>query len=195
MCFVSKDSIVGKDRAKIDIPNNAVNAQREKFEQGLGTQELENNILRTTYLERQRELDMLRSRFNRNKEMAQAAAGSCIRTSESSEGKSNSPKNFPICPVKPTPAPVSKALFSISFIKDNVAMQIIDLNGVYYSHDRIILFLPLHRHFHSHLFLARDKLQIQTRVHLSNDKVFIIYFASSTNYVNRKFVIFCILKL
>ncbi|XP_076664608.1 anillin isoform X2 [Andrena cerasifolii] len=95
----------GKDRAKIDIPNNAVNAQREKFEQGLGAQELENNILRTTYLERQRELDMLRSRFNRNKEMAQAAAGSCIRTSESSEGKSNSPKNSPICPVKPTPAP------------------------------------------------------------------------------------------
>lgn len=51
---------------------------------------------------------MLRSRFNRNKEMAQAAAGSYIRTSESSEGKSNSPKNSPICPVKPTPAPVCR---------------------------------------------------------------------------------------
>ncbi|XP_076249759.1 anillin [Calliopsis andreniformis] len=95
----------GKDRLKNDIPCNSVNAQREKFEQGLSTQELENNILRTTHLERQRELDMLRSRFNRNKEMAQAAAGSCIRTSESSEGKSNSPKNSPVCPVKPTPAP------------------------------------------------------------------------------------------
>lgn len=96
-----------KERVKTDIPNSAVNVnvQREKFEQGLNIQELENNILRNTYLERQRELDMLRSRFNRNKEMAQAAAGSYIRTSESSEGKSNSPKNSPICPVKPTPAP------------------------------------------------------------------------------------------
>ncbi|CAD1474932.1 unnamed protein product, partial [Heterotrigona itama] len=94
-----------KERSKADIPNNAVNVQREKFEQGLNMQELENNILHNTYLERQRELDVLRSRFNRNKEMVQAAAGSCIRTSESSEGKSNSPKNSPICPVKPTPAP------------------------------------------------------------------------------------------
>ncbi|CAK9825438.1 scra [Anthophora retusa] len=94
-----------KERPKADIPNNSVNAQREKFEQGLNMQALENNILRNTYLERQRELDMLRSRFNRNKEMAQAAAGSCIRTSESSEGKSNSPKSSPVCPVKPTPAP------------------------------------------------------------------------------------------
>ncbi|XP_015438759.1 PREDICTED: actin-binding protein anillin-like [Dufourea novaeangliae] len=92
-------------KAKTGVPSNSVNAQREKFEQGLSTQELENNILRNTHLERQRELDMLRSRFNRNKEMAQAAAGSCIRTSESSEGKSNSPKNSPVCPVKPTPAP------------------------------------------------------------------------------------------
>ncbi|XP_076276786.1 anillin-like isoform X2 [Lasioglossum baleicum] len=92
-------------KPKTNIPNNAVNVQREKFEQGLSTQELENNILRNTHLERQRELDMLRTRFNRNKEMAQAAAGSCIRTSESSEGKSNSPKNSPVCPVKPTPAP------------------------------------------------------------------------------------------
>ncbi|KOC69784.1 Actin-binding protein anillin [Habropoda laboriosa] len=95
----------GRANNGADIPSNAVNAQREKFEQGLNMQELENNILRNTYLERQRELDMLRSRFNRNKEMAQAAAGSCIRTSESSEGKSNSPKNSPVCPVKPTPAP------------------------------------------------------------------------------------------
>ncbi|XP_076221746.1 anillin isoform X3 [Nomia melanderi] len=97
----------GATKAKTDIPSNAVNAQREKFEQGLSTQELENNILRNAHLERQRELDMLRTRFNRNKEMAQAAAGSCIRTSESSEGKSNSPKNSPVCPVKPTPAPDS----------------------------------------------------------------------------------------
>ncbi|XP_034176641.2 anillin-like isoform X1 [Osmia lignaria lignaria] len=99
------DSFVGKGQSKADIPSSAVYARREKFEQGLNTQELENNILRNTYLERQRELDMLRSRFNRNKEMAKAAAGSCIRTSESSEGKSNSPKNSPVCPVKPTPAP------------------------------------------------------------------------------------------
>ncbi|XP_076380284.1 anillin-like isoform X2 [Megalopta genalis] len=92
-------------KTKTDFTNNSVNVQREKFEQGLNTQELENNIMRNTYLERQRELDMLRTRFNRNKEMAQAAAGSYIRTSESSEGKSNSPKNSPVCPVKPTPAP------------------------------------------------------------------------------------------
>ncbi|KAK2583292.1 hypothetical protein KPH14_009296 [Odynerus spinipes] len=83
--------------------SNRVNAQRAMFEQG-HTQELENNILRSAHIERQKELEMLRSRFNTNKEIAQAAAGSCIRTSESSEGKSNSPKNSPICPVKPTPA-------------------------------------------------------------------------------------------
>ncbi|KZC05380.1 Actin-binding protein anillin [Dufourea novaeangliae] len=84
---------------------------------GLSTQELENNILRNTHLERQRELDMLRSRFNRNKEMAQAAAGSCIRTSESSEGKSNSPKNSPVCPVKPTPAPEVKTVSDVKRIR------------------------------------------------------------------------------
>ncbi|KAI4481499.1 hypothetical protein M0804_009619 [Polistes exclamans] len=83
--------------------SNRVVTQRAIFEHG-HTQELENNILRTAQIERQRELDMLRSRFNTNKEIAQAAAGSCIRTSESSEGKSNSPKNSLICPVKPTPA-------------------------------------------------------------------------------------------
>ncbi|KAI4500797.1 hypothetical protein M0802_004008 [Mischocyttarus mexicanus] len=82
---------------------NKVVTQRAIFEHG-HTQELENNILRSAHIERQRELDMLRSRFNTNKEIAQAAAGSCIRTSESSEGKPNSPKNSPICPVKPTPA-------------------------------------------------------------------------------------------
>lgn len=85
----------------------AVGVQRAKFEQGTKIQELENNILQAVHSERQRELDMLRSRFNRNKESAQAAAGSCIRSiSESSEGKPNSPKNSPVCPVKPTPAPV-----------------------------------------------------------------------------------------
>ncbi|KAG7205048.1 hypothetical protein KM043_005429 [Ampulex compressa] len=100
-----KDTSAPSGRSKVDIPNKTVGTQRAIFEQGLNTQELENDILRTTHLERQRELDMLRARFNRNKEMAQAAAGSCIRTSESSEGKSNSPKNSPVCPVKPTPAP------------------------------------------------------------------------------------------
>lgn len=67
---------------------------------------MENKILQATQVERQRELDMLRSRFNGNKEAVRTAAGSCIRTSESSEGKPSSPKNSPVCPVKPTPAPV-----------------------------------------------------------------------------------------
>lgn len=58
--------------------------------------------------ERQRELDMLRSRFNDNKDIARAAVKSSVRTSESSEGggKSTSPKSSPVCPVKPTPASV-----------------------------------------------------------------------------------------
>jgi len=69
---------------------------------------MENHILQATYAERQRELEMLRARFNANKDMARAAAESCVRTSESSEGggKSISPKNSLVCPVKPTPAPV-----------------------------------------------------------------------------------------
>ncbi|XP_015592644.1 anillin isoform X2 [Cephus cinctus] len=91
-------------RGKVDLSNKKVVSQRAIFEQGSYTQELENDILRNTHNERQRELEMLRSRFNRNKQMAQAAAGSCIRTSESSEGKPSSPKNSPVCPVKPTPA-------------------------------------------------------------------------------------------
>ncbi|XP_011261176.2 anillin-like isoform X1 [Camponotus floridanus] len=83
--------------------------QRAVFEQGSNKNkvgEMENHILQATN-ERQRELNMLRSRFNNNKEIARAAAGSCVRTSESSEGggKSTSPKSSPICPVKPTPAP------------------------------------------------------------------------------------------
>lgn len=49
---------------------------------------------------------MLRTRFTKNKDVATVAVGCALRTSESSEGKSNSPKNSPICPVKPTPAPV-----------------------------------------------------------------------------------------
>lgn len=70
-------------------------------------EEMENHILQATYAERQRELGMLRSRFNANKEVARTAAGSCVRTSESSEGgKPSSPKNSPVCSVKPTPAPV-----------------------------------------------------------------------------------------
>jgi len=81
------------------------------FEQGNNrnkVEEMENHILQATHAERQRELGMLRSRFNANKEVARAAARSCVRTSESSEGggKSSSPKNSPVCPVKPTPAPV-----------------------------------------------------------------------------------------
>lgn len=102
------DLIFIADNAKNGPSLKSVNANRAVFEQGFQTQELENDILRNTQLERQRELDMLRSRFNRNKEMAQAAAGSCIRTSESSEVKSNSPKSSPVCPVKPTPALVKQ---------------------------------------------------------------------------------------
>ncbi|XP_046469658.1 anillin-like isoform X5 [Neodiprion pinetum] len=90
--------------SKADVLSKKVIAQRALFEHGGQTQELENDILRNSQNERQRELEMLRSRFNRNKEMAQAAAGSCIRTSESSDGKPNSPKNSPVCPVRPTPA-------------------------------------------------------------------------------------------
>lgn len=91
--------------------SSSILEQRAVFEQGGNknkVEEMENNILQATYAERQRELNMLRSRFNTNKEIARAAAGSCVRTSESSEGggKSSSPKNSPICPVKPTPAPV-----------------------------------------------------------------------------------------
>ncbi|XP_072754258.1 anillin-like [Anoplolepis gracilipes] len=88
---------------------SSVLEQRAVFEQGSNknnVEEMENHILQATHIERQRELNMLRSRFNNNKEIARAAAGS-LRTSESSEGggKSSSPKNSPICPVKPTPAP------------------------------------------------------------------------------------------
>ena len=52
---------------------------------------------------------MLRSRFNKNKnkEMVQSVVTSSIGTSESSKGIPNSPKNSPICPVKPTPATVN----------------------------------------------------------------------------------------
>lgn len=69
---------------------------------------MENQILQATQVERRRELDMLRSRFNENKEFARGAVRCGVRTSESSEGggKSSSPKSSPICPVKPTPAPV-----------------------------------------------------------------------------------------
>ncbi|XP_066599667.1 anillin-like isoform X2 [Prorops nasuta] len=91
--------------AKMDT-SNKVGAQRAIFEQGGTVQELENNILRNVHVERQRELDMLRSRFNGNKEVVQVAAGSCIRANNSSErAKSNSPKNSLVCSVKPTPAP------------------------------------------------------------------------------------------
>lgn len=100
-----------------DIPKT-VFEQRAMFEQGKNknkVEEMENHILQATYAERQRELGMLRSRFNANKEVARTAAGSCVRTSESSEGggKPSSPKNSPVCPVKPTPAPVRSNYFCI----------------------------------------------------------------------------------
>lgn len=97
----------------VDAPNKSCSVfeQRAMFEQGSNknkVEDMENHILQATNTERQRELNMLRSRFNNNKEIARAAAKSCVRTSESSEGggKSSSPKSSPICPVKPTPAPV-----------------------------------------------------------------------------------------
>lgn len=61
--------------------------------------------MRDTQTERKKELEMLRSRFNKNKESAQAAAESCIRPRNNSENN-GSPKNSPVCPVKPTPATV-----------------------------------------------------------------------------------------
>lgn len=68
---------------------------------------MERQILQATQTETRRELDMLRSRFNENKEFARNAARCGVRTSESSEGGGkSSPKSSPVCPVKPTPAPV-----------------------------------------------------------------------------------------
>lgn len=108
--------------SRSDVPKTVLE-QRAMFEQGNNknkVEEMENRILQATYVERQRELGMLRSRFNANKEVARTAAGSCVRTSESSEGggKSSSPKNSPVCPVKPTPAPVrlNYILHSANFI-------------------------------------------------------------------------------
>lgn len=108
---VSNSVIHDANNRNVDASSksSSVLEQRTAFEQGnKKVEEMENNILQATYAERQRELNILRSRFNTNKEIARAAAGSCVRTSESSEGggKSSSPKNSPICPVKPTPAPV-----------------------------------------------------------------------------------------
>lgn len=103
------NSIDVNNRNDASNKSSSVLEQRAAFEQGSNknkVEEMENHILQATH-ERQRELNMLRSRFNTNKEIARAA-GPCLRTSESSEGggKSSSPKNSPICPVKPTPAPV-----------------------------------------------------------------------------------------
>lgn len=107
------NSVVHDVNNRNDASNKgfSVLEQRAVFEQSSNKNkvgEMENHILQATYNERQRELNMLRSRFNNNKEIARAAARSCVRTSESSEGggKSTSPKSSPICPVKPTPAPV-----------------------------------------------------------------------------------------
>ncbi|XP_014485813.1 PREDICTED: actin-binding protein anillin-like isoform X2 [Dinoponera quadriceps] len=100
------DSSPGNRNA--DIPGKSVSTQRAIFEQNKHkTDEMENQILQATQAERRRELDMLRSRFNENREFARNAVRCGIRTSESSEGggKSSSPKSSPVCPVKPTPAP------------------------------------------------------------------------------------------
>ncbi|XP_023289978.1 anillin isoform X2 [Orussus abietinus] len=100
-----RENPISSNRSKFEMNSNSVTSRCAVFEQGNRVQEMENNILKDVQSERQREMEMLRSRFNKNKEVAQVAAGSCIRTSESSEGKSSSSKNSPVCPVKPTPAP------------------------------------------------------------------------------------------
>ncbi|XP_070154737.1 anillin-like [Polyergus mexicanus] len=109
---VSNSIVHDVNNRNVDTSNKSCSVleQRAMFEQGSNknkVEDMENHILQATCSERQRELNMLRSRFNNNKEIARAAAKSCVRTSESSEGggKSSSPKNSPICPVKPTPAP------------------------------------------------------------------------------------------
>lgn len=92
-----------------DGPSKTVFEQRAIFESNNRSkvEEMENRILQATHAERQRELGMLRARFNANRDIARAAAGACLRTSESSEGggKQTSPKGSLVCPVKPTPAP------------------------------------------------------------------------------------------
>uniref|UniRef100_A0ABD2WMP4 PH domain-containing protein n=1 Tax=Trichogramma kaykai TaxID=54128 RepID=A0ABD2WMP4_9HYME len=94
-------------RPKVDT-GRAVEAQRNIFEQGKRTQELENDILHNVQAERMRELEMLRNRFHRRPETTSATHNAGVRTSESSEGK-GSPKNSLVCPVKPTPAPENSA--------------------------------------------------------------------------------------
>ncbi|XP_033214177.1 anillin-like isoform X2 [Belonocnema kinseyi] len=102
--LMEKEKPCGDYRPKADVTVRAVTQQRNIYEQGY-TQELENDILQSIQTERQKELEILRNRFNWSKEVATVAAGRALRTSESSEGKSISPKNSPVCPVKPTPAP------------------------------------------------------------------------------------------
>ncbi|XP_051173713.1 anillin isoform X3 [Leptopilina boulardi] len=101
--LMEKEKLIDS-RPKPDASVKTVSNQCNVYEQGI-TQELENNILQSIQSERQKELQMLRTRFTKNKDVATVAVGCALRTSESSEGKSNSPKNSPICPVKPTPAP------------------------------------------------------------------------------------------
>ncbi|XP_025154698.1 anillin isoform X3 [Harpegnathos saltator] len=106
----SGSSVDSSTSNRNDGPSKSVSAQRAIFEQNKHKiDEMENQILQATQAERRRELDMLRSRFNENKEFARGGSTvRCgIRTSESSEGggKSSSPKSSPVCPVKPTPAP------------------------------------------------------------------------------------------
>lgn len=102
--LMEKEKLTADSRSKPDTCGKAVFSQCNVYEQGV-TQELENNILQSIQSERQKELEMLRTRFTKNKDVTTVAKGCVLRTSESSEGKSNSPKNSPICPVKPTPAP------------------------------------------------------------------------------------------
>lgn len=147
-----------------DVPSKTVLEQRAMFEQGNNrnrVEEMENRILQATHAERQRELNMLRSRFNANREVARTAAGSCLRTSESSEGggKSSSPKNSPVCPVKPTPAPVSSYIVIMctrilrKFYRNDNKLYILFIKC------RIIS-LRLRRHHHYHNYHIQKSYRI-----------------------------------
>ncbi|XP_044012506.1 anillin-like isoform X2 [Aphidius gifuensis] len=100
----SSSSNYSSDQLMRNGSGSSVSSNRALFEQGIAKQELEKDVIRDSQNERQKELEMLRSRFNKNKENAQAAAGSCIRPRQNSEPTTTSPKNSPVCPVKPTPA-------------------------------------------------------------------------------------------
>lgn len=133
---------------------------------------METHILQATQAERQRELDMLRSRFNENKEIARATVRSCVRTSESSEGgggKPSSPKSSPICPVKPTPASVRWVIVTRREICANLFVVTIN-NYVLFVERRII---PRHLRHHRRYrrYLSLKSYRTLVKLLRSKDKV------------------------